>query len=180
MVASNAPALVAFHHAFPRICRYQVFLRMRQTPPRESFIRAGPVWASSSLQPVHRGIPGRETNPCFHGGGHRAQLLFRSRLQGGGELNEITLRNLFMMSRRLRSVFVGAVRGPWDGGAGTRMERGMTGGIRTPEPGGTEESAPDFEFPKNSINMDKFLKRFMGRTNVISIYSAAGYQGILK
>lgn len=93
---------------------------------------------------------------------------------------ENIFRSLLTMSRRLRSVFVGVVRGPWDGGAGTRVEHGMTGEIRTPKPGGTAESASDFEFPKNSINMDKFLKRFMGRTNVISIFSAADYQDILK
>ena len=95
-------------------------------------MRADPVWTSSSLQPVHRGIPGRETNPCFHGGGHRAQLLFRSRLQEGRELSENTFRNLFMMNSWLRGVLAWVVRGMRGGQPGTRLESEMASVVGAP------------------------------------------------
>ena len=44
---------------------------------------------------------------------------------------------------------------------------------------GTSERA-DFEFLKNTVNIDKFLKMFEGQTNDIFYIKLAKYQDILK
>ena len=44
---------------------------------------------------------------------------------------------------------------------------------------GTSERA-DFEFLKNTVNIDKFLKLFEGQTNDIFYIKLAKYQDILK
>ena len=167
-IAPNISAFVAFHRAFPRIWRYHAFCTTPHNPSREKF-HAG-------------GFGGRTKSPAALSSGRAVVGLvaFPQAIHGGRTMVESIFRNLSMMSRWLRSVFVRAVRGRWGGGMGTHMECDMTGETRTPKPGGTAERTPDVEFPKISIKFDKFPKLFVGQTNIKSDYDIVGCQDILK
>ena len=133
--------------------------------------------------PFHRGgVDGATNSPaaCSQGRTGVELVVFPQAIHEGRAMVESIFRSLLVMSLRLRSVYVRAVREQWNGGIGTHMGCDMTGEIRTPKPGGTAERTPDVEFPKNSIKFDKFLKRFMGRTNRISKVNIEFCQVILK
>ena len=107
-------------------------------------------------------------------------VVFPQAIHEGRAMVESIFRNLLVISRRLRSVYVRAVREQWNGGIGTHMGCDMTGEIRTPKPGGTAERTPDVEFPKNSVNIDKFPKLFMGQTNNKLVYDIVICRDMLK
>ena len=73
--------------------------------------------------PFHRsGVNGATNSPaaCLQGRTAVEQIGFPQAIHGGRTMVESIFRNLSMMSRWLRSVFVRSVRGRWDGGMRTR------------------------------------------------------------
>ena len=152
-------------------------------PPERSFMRADLDKKSRPPPPFHRsGVNGATNSPVVCSQRRKAveQIGFPQAIHEGRTMPESIFRNLSMMSRWLRSVFVRAVRGQRGGGMGMHMECDMTGETRTPKPGGTAERTPDVEFPKISIKFDKFPKLFMGQTNIKSGYDIVSCQDILK
>ena len=133
-------------------------------------------------QPFHRGGANGATNSpvaCSQGQTAVEQIGFPQAIHGGRTMVESIFRNLLMMSRWLRSVFVKAVRGLRDRG-GAHLEVDTATGAGAPESGGIEAMALHFEFLKNTINIDKFPKLFSDRTNDISNFNIVIYQYILK
>ena len=75
---------------------------------------------------------------------------------------------------------VGELQEPWGGYTGSHMEFDMAGDAGALKPAGIAAMALKFELLKNTINIDKLLKRFTGRTNDIFPSNLVSYQNILK
>ena len=75
---------------------------------------------------------------------------------------------------------VGVLQEPWGGYTGSHMEFDMAGDAGALKPAGMAAMALKFELLKNTINIDKLLKRFTGRTNNIFPSNLVSYQNILK
>ena len=75
---------------------------------------------------------------------------------------------------------VGVLQEPWGGYTGSHMEFDMAGDAGALKYAGMAAMALKFELLKNTINIDKLLKRFTGRTNDIFPSNLVSYQNILK
>ena len=67
----------------------------------------------------------------------------------------------------------------WNRAGLTRSPR-VGGSVGTTGSSRSGREPADFEFLKNSINIDKFLKMFMGQTNGILFYELASCRNMLK
>ena len=75
---------------------------------------------------------------------------------------------------------VGELQEPWGGYMGSHMEFDMAGDAGVVKYAGMAAMALKFELLKNTINIDKLLKRYEGRTNDIFPSNLVSYQNILK
>ena len=75
---------------------------------------------------------------------------------------------------------VGVLQEPWGGYTGSHMEFDMAGDAGVVKYAGIAAMALKFELLKNTINIDKLLKRFTGITRDIFPSNLVSYQNILK
>ena len=75
---------------------------------------------------------------------------------------------------------VGVLQEPWGGYTGSHMEFDMAGDAGVVKYAGMAAMALKFELLKNTINIDKLLKMFTGRTRDIFPSNSVSYHNILK
>ncbi len=75
---------------------------------------------------------------------------------------------------------VGALQESWGGYMGSRMEFDMAGDAGVVKSAGMAAMALKFELLKNTINIDKLLKRFEWETTFITYYVSIIYKIYMK
>ena len=162
--------------AFARICRYPACLGMR-----ENFIGAHPV----RNRVFHKGRPGGQFKflaaVSYRRTGWRIQIL-RSRFIGAHPVRNRISGSPFIRTDRVaysnprRWYEKGEAMGRRIFGRRFEMDEGATA-MKSPP---CAVRAPAFELVKNTINYDKYMKRFMAQTTMVIYYNSCNCRVIIK
>ena len=102
-----------------------------------------------------------------------------SRFMGANAVHYQISRSRFIGSNRA-SELVRTAQKPWGGCSGSHMESVMAGDAGVLESAGIAAMALKFELLKNTINIDKLLKRFGRETTLVIYYNSVVYKIYIK